>query len=198
MEKQVIKELLKTKNDQEKEEYIRDLGKSVSLYVKTGDRTELLDNFLQYAVEIKCEIEKTYSEKGQTENEMEECIKKIMYLSHLNMLYELCIQEMRLREEQEDFVKATNEFPKLFDIATKINENRRINSAELKRICFLSDKEYDFVTMKYRKYFNLHKGLDKVISQISLSPMGKKYLAYMRDINAAYSISQMNKAVAKH
>lgn len=198
MEKQIIKELLQTNSDKEKEEYIRDLGNSVSLYVKTGDRTELLDNFLQYAIEVKCEIEKTYNEKVQTKNKMEECMKKIMYLSHLNMLYEMCMQEMRVREEQENFVKATKKFPKLFDIVTEINKNRRLNSVELKKICFLSDREYGFVIMKYREYFNLHKGPNKEISQISLSPTGKKYLAYMRDKGADGSSSQIDKVVVRN
>lgn len=98
MENQIIKEFLKTGNGQDMEEYIRDLSDSICYYVKTGNKNELLNNFLEYAVEIKHEIEQTFAEKDEIK--YNDCMKKIIYLSHLNILYEMFTQEMQLRGEQ--------------------------------------------------------------------------------------------------
>lgn len=185
MVNQVIKKFLQLGNDQDKNEYIRDLSNSICTYVRTGNKNELLDNFLVYAVEIKHEIKQTFAKKEnidspkQMEIEWDSCMKKIMYLSHLNMLYEMYIQEMNLKEEQKKYIKASVEFPKLFKIATEINKQRRMLINKLKEQLSLSDEEFNYIATKYKMYFNFRKDKNGQIIQISLSPNGKNYLSYM-------------------
>lgn len=216
MEKQIIKEFLKAGNEQDKDEYIRDLSNSICVYVKTGNKNELLDNFLIYAIEIKSEIKQTIAEKEkigdtilesvymqsengksgslskQVVNKWEDYMKKIMYLSHLNMLYELYTREMQLKEEQTTYIEASKEFPKLFSIATEINKQRRISNDKLIEQFSLSDMEYNFIMVKYKKYFNFRRDRNKKVVQISLSPTGKNYLLYMRDTKTGISQAQVN------
>lgn len=123
MENKIIKEFLNLGNDQDKNEYIRDLSNSICTYVKTGNKSELLDSFLAYADEIKCEIKQILSDKEeiiniilngsythsenskdgklpkQAEIKWENCMKNIMYLSHLNMLYDIYMHEAQLKKE---------------------------------------------------------------------------------------------------
>ena len=104
MGKQVIKEFLKTWNDQDKDKYVRDLCNSICTYVKTDNKNELLDNFLVDAAEIKNEINQIFVEKidsiilknaymqpgkskgenlaKQVEVKWKDNMKKIMYLSY--------------------------------------------------------------------------------------------------------------------
>lgn len=198
MGNQVIKDFLKPGNEQDKNEYIRDLSNSICTYVKTGNKNELLDNFLIYAVEIKHEIKQTLVEKEkvdspkQAEIKWDNSMKKIMYLSHLNMLYEIFMQEMQLKEEQKNYIKASEEFPKLFKITTEINKQRRMSIDKLKGQFSLSDTEYNFITVKYKRYFNFRKDKSKQVIQISLSPSGKNYLLHMRDKQLGIAQAQVD------
>lgn len=223
MERWAIKEFLRVDNEQERNEYINDLGNSVRMYVKTGNKNELLCNFLQHASEINSEFKRILKEQEhiskvlletvsiQLEDDMidktkpkqlvkqlEECTKRVIYLSHLNMLYNLYTREMQIREEQNNYRKETEKFPKLYNIAQKINAERRITCDKLIEIFSLSDEEYCFITNKYDKYFNLHRRKDGAITQISLAPLGKNYLTYMQDMENSFSQSQVDMIVMKN
>lgn len=128
----------------------------------------------------------------RVENKWEDCMKKVMYLSHLNMLYELYIWEMQLKEEQKTYIKASEEFPKLFSVAIEINRQRRISNDKLRKKFSLSDMEYNFIMVKYKRYFNFRRDRNKKIGQVSLSPTGKKYLLYMCDSFMEYYAGGIN------
>lgn len=222
MEKQIIREFLRPDNEEEKSEYIRDLSKCVQEYVKTGNQGDLLINFQKYISEIKSELTKARDENAQMlanlketlkqsgnnvfeeemliqfQKKLSDNMKKIMYLSHLNMLADLYLKELELREEQHNYIKATNEFPKLLKITTEINKVRRLNGNIVKERCELSEFECNLIRGKYQSYFNIRKTPDDAMGQVSLSPNGKKYLKCMNDTQFTYTQSQVERLVEKN
>lgn len=223
MEKQAIRELLGKSNEEEKNEYIMDLSCSIQEYIKSGIANDVLCNFQQYASEIKCELTKVIDENTELidtfmkgissssgiygsdmnfiksiQQKLNDNMDKLIYLSHLNMLAELYLRESEKREEQREYVKVTEEFPKLLEISTEINAKRRVSGCKLKEQFKLTDKEYRTVTVNYKKYFNFHKGQNNETGQVSLSPKGRKYLKCMNDVQNHYTQSQVDFLVVKN
>lgn len=223
MENRAIKEFLKIDNEEDKSEYILDLSHSIQEYVKSGIKNDILNNFQKYASEIKCELTKAIDEHAKLVNNLgnEICdqiarnnftretieqfqqkvdgsMKKVIYLSHLNILSELYISEMEYREEQEDFERITKEFPKLLKIAADIDAKRRVSGNELIEQFNLSDNEYNAITVNCKSYFNLHRGRNNEIRQVTLSPKGRTYLKCMKDARHSYTQSQVDALVTKN
>jgi len=223
MEKRIIREFLRPDNEEEKSEYIRDLSNAILEYAKTGNPGDLLNNFQQYTSEIRREFTKARDENeqlleslkeeihkqlnsnkfdeealNQIQKKLNDNMKKIMYLSHLNMLVDLYINELELREEQNIYIKATEEFPKLLKITAEISKMRWMNGSIVKESFELSDKECNLITGKYQGYFNIRTVPDDTMGRFSLSPNGKKYLKYMIDTKYSFTQSQVEGLVVKN
>lgn len=134
----------------------------------------------------------------QIQKKISDSVKKIMYLSHLNMLVDLYMKELELREEQAIYKKASDEFPKLFKITAEISKARRLKGSEVKEQFELSEHECNLMKGKYQRYFNIRKVPNDAMGQISLSPSGKKYLRYMSNIQCDYTQSQIEGLVVKN
>ena len=204
-----LNNIFNTQNEEFMEEVDQTLGelqKAISRFIKTGYKTEQLDNFLQdkekfykkynnrlYLKEINKKLKKDINKymlieeaectkciKNNLEDEMMQTINNIAsvvsYASGINLLYEFYNNEKVIRNEQEKFKK----------ISKEVNHKTIVNIEELKETNMKLDSPdiiYDIIE-KYWEFFNIRHAKDHI--QISLKQKGKRLDEYNTN-NKQYS-----------
>ena len=120
----------------------------------------------------------------------------IAYLSHMNMIYELYEREKQLRREEEEYEKISQRYQKMADITKKLSQKRRMEIKFLQESVELSEEELENIVQENEKMFNIRTRKDKY--QISLSPIGRKFNAYMENEKEKYSREALNRLVFKN
>ena len=123
--------------------------------------------------------------KNLLEKEFFTSIRDMAYLSHANMLYELYRKETKIRREEKEFEEVSEKCIELPMIVREINEERRMMLDALGKKMDLEEKKVEKILMSHKKYFNVYEKQDGI--QISLSPVGKKFYNYRKNISRQYS-----------
>ena len=123
--------------------------------------------------------------KNLLEKEFFTSIRDMAYLSHANMLYELYRKETKIRREEKEFEEVSEKCIEMPMIVREINEERRMMLDALGKKMDLEEKKVEKILMSHKKYFNVYEKQDGI--QISLSPVGKKFYNYRKNISRQYS-----------
>lgn len=231
------------KDENEKEEYLQELGKAVHHFVRTGHRTKQLEEFVKqeekfreryqkyfnidfligsdleerYLIEIDIQDQETANrrnlefftktEKCIRENDAKEIRRELtekinarfqdtVYLSHINMLYELYEREEKLRREEKEYEKISEQFQSMAKAAQILSQKKRMELEELQIEEDISRQEMEKMLSGCNKYFNVRPKKQGV--EISLSPAGRKYYHYMENSSPAYSKEAYNELLRKN
>lgn len=130
------------------------------------------------------------------ENSLFELIKDMSYLNHVNMLYELYKKEAKIRREEKEFAKVSEECGEITEIIQKINRERRLTLDELEQETDLEKEEMERILVNHKKYFNVYEKQKGI--QISLSPAGKKFYHYEKNTLQRYSNEAVEQLVYKN
>lgn len=116
------------------------------------------------------------------ESRLNSMLMDAVYLSHVNMLYELYEKEETLRKEEKKFREISDRFQKLADISKKISRQRRMELKELEREVEMSEQELLFLLNICKGLFNVRHTSNKIL--ISLSSEGRRYSDFIsNDVN---------------
>lgn len=127
---------------------------------------------------------------------LQRILKDAAYLSHVNMIYEMCEREDRSRREERDFDKISEAFKKMADVAVKLGENKRMELAELEQQINISQEDMEDLLNGCSSFFNVRDRKNNV--QISLSPKGRKYNEYVLNFQKKYSNDTVNQLIYKN
>ncbi len=118
------------------------------------------------------------------ESKLEKALLNASYLSHVNMLYELYEREEKLRREEKEFERISEQYQKMADITKMLSEKRRMELKELESKTELSEQELGHVVSRCEGYFNISWKKGKCL--ISLSTSGKRYKEYVEKRGQCY------------
>lgn len=155
------------------------------------DGSEMLNCDLEEASKlISVELNDLFKNKIST------LIRDMAYLSHANMLYELYRKETKIRREEKEFEEVSEKCSEMPEIVQKINGERRVMLDALGGKTSLEEKKLEKILMSYKKYFNVYKKQNGI--QISLSPIGKKFYNYNKNISQQYSNETVEQLIYKN
>lgn len=123
-------------------------------------------------------------------------LKDAAYLSHINMLYDIYEKEEKLRREEKEYEKISEQFRYMADITKELSKCRRMELSELQSKANLTKKEMEDVVNACSKYFNIRDKKDDL--EISLSPSGRKYCNYIINTKQTYSQEAFNQLTYKN
>lgn len=130
------------------------------------------------------------------ENSLFSLIKDMSYLSHVNMLYELYKKEAKIRREEKEFAKISEDCDKITEIVQEINRERRLTLEELEKKMDLNKLEMERILVSHKKYFNVYEKPRGI--QVSLSPTGKKFCNYRKNVLQSYSNEAVEQLIYKN
>lgn len=130
------------------------------------------------------------------ESRIDNVLMDAVYLSHVNMLYELYEQEEALRKEERQFKELSGRFQNLADISRKISVQRRMNLEELESQAAISKKEIMRVLNVCEGFFNVRPKKNTYL--ISLSSKGRRYNDFISNHSNIYSDEALNQNVYKN
>lgn len=133
---------------------------------------------------------------------LEQEIKDIAYLSHINMLYDLYEREKKLREEQKEYESISQQYQHLAKITKLLSEERKLELRQLENQLSIGDKELLQTIQDNAEFFNIKRGRirsdNREVVKISLSPCGRKFNHYMVDEKHLIDKSMLNELVYKN
>lgn len=130
------------------------------------------------------------------ENVFSEVMKDVVYLSHMNMIYEIYEKEEQLRKEEEEYEKISEEYQKMADISKKLSEKKRMEAEMLQKSVDLSKDELIKILYDNQKLFNIRN--KKETLQVSLSPAGRKFHSFIENKEEKYPKEALNYLVYKN
>ena len=150
--------------------------------------TEIIQDVMDSMIDMVAEI---------AERELEKMLMDAVYLSHVNMLYELCEQEARLQREEREFERISVIHCKMADISKVLSKERRMELGELGNKVQISEQELGYVIEQCEEFFNIRR--KKNVRMISLSPAGRRYKDYISNKKETrYDTTAWNQIVYKN
>ena len=198
---------------QERYEERFDIQKITEMISQSSKRkvTEIEKRYIQEIKEIdnktkeknifKCSIEQASAQIISTVidilcDKLQNVVRDAAYLSHVNLLYELYEREERLRREEQEYEKISEEYQKMANIASNLSKRRRMEIEQLEKQVNMSQEELEYLLNQNQKYFNIREKQENI--QISLSPQGRKYYDYIMNSQEKYSQEALNQFVYKN
>lgn len=190
---------------QKKYQEIFDIDDFVNKKLKGKIETELVnmekkENIVQYYFESDKEMGKYDALVEVIEKplkkELDKLVKDIAYLSHVNLIFELYKKEEQLRKEEKEFEKISRENYKISDITKQLNQVHRMEFKQLYMSMNISEDELKDIIENYQSFFNIRP--KQKTYQVSLSPRGRKYSAFVENMNNKYSQELLNGLVYKN
>ena len=147
---------------QERYEERFDIQKITEMISQSSKRkvTEIEKRYIQEIKEIdnktkeknifKCSIEQASAQIISTVidilcDKLQNVVRDAAYLSHVNMLYELYEREERLRREEQEYEKISEEYQKMANIASNLSKRRRMEIEQLEKQVNMSQEELEYL-----------------------------------------------------
>lgn len=192
-------------------------------YEKIFSGRELVQELVNNIIKINKEVEESYKEilknnEGKEELELfnfdiigfdykeamtemlnesiQYIIKDVVYLSHMNLMYDLYEKEEDLKRIEHEYDIITDKYQDLSKIMEIIRVNKRMDFEVILKEENIAREDLDELLMRNEKYFNIRKQRSKM--KISLSPEGRKYLYYLENRKGLYSKKELNDIIHKN
>lgn len=137
-----------------------------------------------------------FSVEKSIQNIFPNIMRDIVYLSHMNMIYEVYEKEEKLREEELQYQKIIKQYPKIVKITRKLNEKRRMEVDEIQNYLDISKNDLIEILRNNSRIFNIRN--KKNTLQISLSPTGKKFNVFVENQGEKYTKETLSYLVYKN